>query len=299
MMPAAPQSGILKSTQPIAGLAEIAGPYDAFLLDLWGVLHDGVNAYPGALAALREMKAAGKVIGILSNGPRRAAAVAQRSAELGITPDLYDVIHSSGEETWLALAGRGDDWTAGLGRRCLTIVPPKDSSLLAGLDLELAGSPARADFVLLSGTDRPEETVADYEAQLQTILKHRLPMICANPDLEVVRGNAREICAGAIAARYESLGGPVRYFGKPYPEVYERCLQALGSPPRQRILAVGDSLRTDIAGAARAGLDSLFVVGGIHRTELTASGSFDKARFAGLCERWGAVPRYLTDEFRW
>lgn len=283
----------------IAGLAEIAGNYDAFLLDLWGVLHDGVSAYPGALAALREMKAAGKVIGILSNGPRRAAAVAQRSAELGITPDLYDVIHSSGEETWLALAGRGDGWAARLGRRCLAIVPPKDRSLLDGLDLEAAGDPARADFVLLSGTDRPEETVADYEAPLQAILKHGLPMICANPDLEVVRGDAREICAGAIAARYESLGGQVRYFGKPYPEVYERCLQAMGSPSRQRILAVGDSLRTDIAGAARAGLDSLFVIGGIHRAELTAGGAFDAASFVRLCEDRGAVPRYLIDEFHW
>jgi HAD superfamily hydrolase (TIGR01459 family) len=284
---------------PIAGLAEIAGSYDSFLLDLWGVLHDGVNAYPGALAALREMKAAGKVIGILSNGPRRAAAVAQRSAELGITPDLYDVIHSSGEETWRALAGRGEDWAGRLGRRCLAIVPPKDRSLLDGLDLEPAGDPAQADFVLLSGTDRPEETVTDYEGQLRAIVKQGLPMICANPDLEVVRGNAREICAGAIAARYESLGGQVRYFGKPYPEVYERCLRAMGSPPRQRILAVGDSLRTDIAGAARAGFDSLFVIGGIHRVELTAGGVFDAASFARLCEDRGAVPRYLVDEFHW
>jgi len=299
MTPAAPQSGIPKSTRPITGLAEIAGNYDAFLLDLWGVLHDGVGAHAGALGAARALKAAGKLIGILSNGPRRAAAVAERTAELGITPDLYDVIHSSGEETWQALAGRSGDWVAGLGRRCLPIVPPKDRSLLQGLDLELTDDPARTDFVLLSGTDRPEETVADYEAQLQTILRHGLSMICANPDLEVVRGSAREICAGAIAARYESLGGRVRYFGKPHPEVYRRCLQALGSPHPSRVLAVGDSLRTDIAGAARAGIDSLFVAGGIHRAELTQGGVFDAALFARLCERQGVIPSYLADEFHW
>ena len=284
--------------QTIAGLREIAGAYDVYLLDLWGVLHNGVSAFPAAIAALRELKAAGKHIGILSNGPRRASAVAERSAELGITPDLYDVIHSSGEETWLALSG-GDGWAAVLGRRGLAIVPPKDRSLLTGLDLDWTGDPAAADFALLSGTDRPEETVADYEPLLQQLRARDLPLICANPDLVVVRGEASEICAGAIAARYEALGGMVRYFGKPHPEVYERCLAALGSPPRARILAVGDSLRTDIAGAARAGIDSLFILGGIHAAELIRGNSLDFPALAALCRREGATPRYLSGEFCW
>jgi HAD superfamily hydrolase (TIGR01459 family) len=224
--------------------------------------------------------------------------VAQRSAELGITAGLYDVIHSSGEETWLALRNR-DAWAVGLGRRCLPIVPGKDRSLLDGLDLELVADPAGADFVLLSGTDRPEETVADYESQLQAILPYRLPLVCANPDLEVVRGGVREICAGAIAARYEALGGPVRYVGKPHAEVYGRCLQALGSPPRQRILAVGDSMRTDVAGAARMGIDSLFIAGGIHKAELMNGGKVDTPAFARLAQRYAVQARYLADEFRW
>jgi HAD superfamily hydrolase (TIGR01459 family) len=295
-----PLPHITNTNRPItiAGLAEIAGAYDAFILDLWGVLHDGVAAYPAAIAALRELGASAKPVGILSNGPRRADAVAQRSAELGITPDLYAVIHSSGEETWLALAG-GSGCAAGLGRRCLPIVPPKDRGLLAGLTLDLAADPAGADFVLLSGTDRPEETVVDYETQLQDIRRHNLPMICANPDLEVVRGGVREICAGAIAVRYAALGGEVRYVGKPYPEVYDRCLRALGSPAPSRVLAVGDSLRTDIAGAARAGLDSLFIVGGIHQVELMVDGQFDAALFTRLCEQAGVRPGYLADAFRW
>jgi HAD superfamily hydrolase (TIGR01459 family) len=285
-------------SQTVTGLREIAGAYDVYLLDLWGVLHNGVSAFPAAIAALRQLKAAGKRIGILSNGPRRASAVAARSAELGITPDLYDVVHSSGEETWLALRG-GDGWAAGLGRRGLAIVPPKDRSLLTGLELDWTGDPAAADFALLSGTDRPEETVADYEPLLRQLRARDLPLICANPDLVVVRGDAREICAGAIAARYEGLGGKVRYFGKPYPEVYERCLAVLGSPPRGRILAVGDSLRTDIAGAARAGIDSLFILGGIHAAELIRGNSLDLAAFAALCRREGATPRYLSGEFCW
>ncbi len=255
-------------------------------LDLWGVLHNGVSAFPAAIAAMRELRTAGKRIGILSNGPRRASAVADQAAELGITPDLYDVLHSSGEETRLALNG-GDSWAASLGRRGLAIVPPKDRSLLTGLDLDWTGDPAAADFALLTGTGGPGDTVADYEPLLRQLRARDLPLICANPDLVVVRGNAEEICAGAIAARYEALGGKVRYFGKPYPEVYERCLAALGSPPRGRILAVGDSLRTDIAGAARAGIDSLFILGGIHGAELIRGNSLDLPAVAALCRREG------------
>jgi HAD superfamily hydrolase (TIGR01459 family) len=274
-------------------LVEIAAGYDAYLLDLWGVLHNGVAAFPAAIDAMRKLRKAGKRIGILSNGPRRASAVAQRTAELGIAPDLYDVLHSSGEETWLALRG------AGFGRRALAIVPPKDRSLLDGLDLDWTEDPAAADFALLSGTDRPEETVADYEPLLQRLRAKDLLLICANPDLEVVRGETKEICAGAVAARYEALGGKVRYFGKPYPEVYKRCLAAMGAPPRQRVLAVGDSLRTDIAGAAAAGIDSLFVLGGIHRTELVRGGQPDAAALAALWRRDGPTPRYLSGEFCW
>jgi HAD superfamily hydrolase (TIGR01459 family) len=285
-------------SRTIAGLREIAGAYDVYLLDLWGVLHNGVSAFPAAIAAMRELRGEGKRIGILSNGPRRASAVADQAAELGIAPDLYDAIHSSGEETRLALNG-GDSWAAGLGRRGLAIVPPKDRSLLTGLDLDWTGDPAAADFALLTGTGRPEDTVADYEPMLRQLRARDLLLICANPDLVVVRGNTREICAGAIAARYEALGGKVRYFGKPYPEVYERCLAALGSPPRGRILAVGDSLRTDIAGATRAGIDSLFILGGIHAAELIRGNNLDLLAFADLCRREGATPRYLSGEFCW
>jgi HAD superfamily hydrolase (TIGR01459 family) len=280
----------------IDGLGEVADGYDGFILDLWGVLHDGVRAFPGALDALRRLKQQAKRVAILSNGPRRAAAVAERCGELGIGSELYEFLHSSGEECWLALAeGHGST----TGRRMLPIVPKKDRGLLAGLDLDPVSAPSAADFALLTGTDRPEETVADYRPILEAALAAGLPMLCANPDLEVVRGGVREICAGAIAARYEEMGGRVRYFGKPHRAVYDRCLAALAPLPPARILAVGDSLRTDIAGARGAGLDSLLVVEGIHRDELGAEGGFDAEKLRRLCRRQGCAPRFVVQEFRW
>jgi HAD superfamily hydrolase (TIGR01459 family) len=285
----------------LAGLSEIADGYDGFILDLWGVLHDGHEAYPGAVAALRALRQRGRRIAILSNGPRRAAAVAQRSAELGIMPDLYDYLHSSGEETWRQLRDRRDPFLQSLGRRAFVLMPLRDRGLLDGLDLTLAEAPARADFLLVTGTDRREETVADYEAVLAAAAACDLPMICANPDLEVIHRGVREICAGALAQRYEALGGRVRYYGKPHASVYRACLAGLGIVEPHRLVVVGDSLRTDIAGAAGMGMDSVLVTGGIHAEELAdAAGRHpDGAKLAAICARVGQRPTFALPAFVW
>jgi HAD superfamily hydrolase (TIGR01459 family) len=285
----------------LAGLSEIADGYDGFILDLWGVLHDGHEAYPGAVAALRALRQRRRRIAILSNGPRRAAAVAQRSAELGITPDLYDYLHSSGEETWRQLRDRRDPFLRSLGRRVFALMPPRDRGLLDGLDLTLADAPARADFLLVTGTDRREETVADYEAVLAAAVACGLPMICANPDLEVIHRGVREICAGALAQRYEALGGRVRYYGKPHASVYRACFAGLGIADPHRLITVGDSLRTDIAGAAGVGIDSVLVTGGIHAEELAdaAGGHPDGAKLAAICARAGQRPTFALPAFVW
>src|SRR5262249_22760327 len=145
----------------------------------------------------------------------------------------------------------------------------------AGLDLETATRPGAADFLLATGLASAAETVADYEPVLAEGAAHGRPMLCANPDLEVVRAGVREYCAGALAARYEALGGQVLYVGKPHPAVYRTCLRYVGPIAGSRILAVGDSLRTDVAGAAGVGIDSLFVLGGIHAEELAGAGDSD------------------------
>jgi HAD superfamily hydrolase (TIGR01459 family) len=285
----------------LGGLSAIVDRYDGFILDLWGVLHDGVQPYPGVVNTLQQLKRQGKRAIVLSNGPRRAVSLARRTGEIGITPDLYDELHSSGEETWRLLRERSEPAIAALGRRVFLIVPKRDRDLLDGLDLDVVGSPAAADFLLATGLADAVETVADYEQVLAAGAARGLPMLCANPDLEAVRAGVREFCAGALAARYEALGGSVHYVGKPHPAVYQTCLSHLGSVARSRILAVGDSLRTDVAGAAGVGVDSLLVLGGIHAEELAGAADSrpDPARLAAACARAGRWPTYAVPAFTW
>ena len=166
-----------------------------------------------------------------------------------------------------SLHRRDDPFYRALGRRCLHICSDRDLEIREGLDLEFVNSADDADFILNTGPAGWDDRIEDYAAVLEQSLLRDLPMICANPDLVVMHGAKLALCAGALAKWYEDRGGKVRWHGKPYRSVYDSCLALLGVADRSRILAVGDSLRTDIAGAEAAGLDSLFVVGGIHAAE--------------------------------
>jgi len=244
-------------------VAALAPRYDAFIIDLWGVLHDGVAPYPGALGCLRAL--AGKPVLLLSNAPRRAAATRGGLHRLGFTEDLTTTILTSGEATWQALRDRTDPWFAALGPRLYHLGPPRDRSVFEGLGLTLAADPQAADVLLNTGPDddRDPTDLNTFIPELRACLNAGLKMICANPDLHVIRGGTRILCAGALAEWYAAQGGDVRQIGKPYPDVYARSLALLGVPA-SRVLAIGDSLRTDIAGAQAAGIDSLWVLGGLH-----------------------------------
>ena len=286
----------------LAGLREIAADYDGFILDLWGVLHDGSAPFPGVLDALARLKQAGKRLAVLSNAPRRAALVASRMAEIGIPPELYDHVYSSGEEAWQCLKRRDDPFYAALGWRCYHLGPARDDNMLEGIDLDRVTEIAEAEFILNTGPSWGwEETVADYETLLQAAQARDVPMVCANPDLVVIHEGRAAICAGALAQRYAALGGRVRWHGKPFPSVYETCFSLLGIAERRRILAVGDSLRTDIAGAAAAGIDSVLVTGGIHSDELGAArGELpDRARLSTAMAASGHHPTAVMAHFTW
>ncbi|MFV3130010.1 TIGR01459 family HAD-type hydrolase [Niveispirillum sp. KHB5.9] len=253
----------------IPGLAGIADRYDGFILDLWGVVHDGVKPYDGVVECLSTLRRLGKRVCLLSNAPRRIAAAAAKLTAMGVTPDLYDALYTSGEASFEALRDRGDAWHAALGPKLFHIGPPRDNDVYDSLaDRVRVDSPEAADFVLNTGIDDYDETLADYEPLLRRCLDRGLPMLCANPDLVVVIDKTLVLCAGELARYYEQMGGDVRYHGKPHAPVYRRCFDLLGGVAPSRILAVGDSLRTDVAGANAAGIDSLFITGGIHREEL-------------------------------
>ncbi len=246
------------------GLAPLAGHYDGFILDLWGVLHDGVRAYPGVTDCLARLAALGKRVCLLSNAPRRLGPVAELLAGMGITPDLYHHLVTSGEATFEALAARADPWHAGLGRACLHLGPPHDRALFDDLsDVTLVADPEQAEFVVNTGPSSYDGTPLDYGPVLERCARRGLPMVCANPDLEVMVGSRVVECAGTLARRYRDLGGSVRYHGKPHASVYRRCFDLLGLTDRRRILAIGDTLHTDVAGAAAAGIDAALVTGGI------------------------------------
>ena len=289
----------------LSGLAEVAEGYEAAIVDLWGVLHDGVTAFPAALECVARFKASGRKLAILSNAPRRASAVAARNAELGIGPRHHDHVHSSGEDCWQHLKTRPDAWYRALGRRCLHIGPARDRGLRDGLDLDFVESVEAADFLLNTGAGKPEDRAEDFDPILDPALARGLPMICANPDRVVIRGGRPEICAGAIAERYEEKGGELRYHGKPDPGVFEACLVALGQPERRKVLVIGDSLTTDIAGGRAAGLDCLLITGGIHAAALGVDSGIDSdevpepARLARLCADKGVRPDAVLPVLRW
>jgi len=287
--------------QHLDRFAPLAERYDGFVLDLWGVIHDGVNAFPHAVESLRQLRAAGKRTLLLSNAPRPNHAVQRMMRRMGIDDDLYTDILTSGEAVRRALQSPPDLWWTELGRRVFLLGPERDRPVIEGLDLIDAPTPEAADFVLNTGPDdhRNPSEMAEFEPTLQACMQHRLKMICANPDLVVIRGGVRVLCAGALAARYQELGGDVRSLGKPDPAIYQPVLERLGLPP-ERVLAVGDSLHTDIAGAAGVDLAACWVLDGIHGAALAdGSGGFDLVKVDAAATEAGLDPIATLPRLVW
>ena len=284
----------------VPGLAALAADYDGYILDVWGVMHQGGPAYPEAVACVRRLREAGKRVVFLSNAPRLAHQVETVLNGKGVDDALYDAVVASGDATRRALANRSHPSADGLGTRYHLLGPPWSDDVIDGLGYAPVGDIAEAEFLLGIGLDDGCNTVEAHEPVLQAAAARHLPMICVNPDLVVIRLGVQEPCAGALAARYEELGGRVHYFGKPYSEVYDLALAALGLPPT-RVLAVGDGLATDIAGAAAAGLDSLLITGGLLADALDlAPGEAPGARaLEEACRAVGVRPSKALSTFVW
>ncbi len=275
--------------------APLADEHDGFILDLWGVIHDGVQTYAGAVDCLTRLRAAGRRVVFLSNAPRRAKPVGDGLRAMGVADDLYDGVVTSGEIVHAMLRDRPDPWWRALGNQLYHIGPERDRTVFADLSLEEVSDPANASFVLNTGPDdlaNPADPAA-FDDVLQACCHAGLPMICANPDLEVIRGGARVVCAGTLAQRYGRMGGDVCAVGKPDPAIYGSVLDLLGLA-RHRVLAVGDSLRTDIAGATAARIASAWVLGGIHEEHLGESRERIEAEAAAAgLSPVAALPRFV------
>lgn len=285
----------------LGSFAPLARRYQGFILDLWGVIHDGVTAFPHATVCLERLRDAHKKTLLVSNAPRPNAAVQALMRSMGLTDDLYSAILTSGQAVRSALRNPPDAWWATLGQRVFLLGPDRDRPILEGLPFISVQSPAQANFVLNTGPDdqRNPTHIDGFEDILQACLTHRLPMVCANPDLEVIRGGVRVLCAGALAARYQALGGDVRSLGKPDPAIYDLALELLGIA-QDLVLVVGDALRTDIAGASGVGLASCWVLSGIHAASLARpDGSFDMARAEAEARLAGLAPIATIPRFAW
>jgi HAD superfamily hydrolase (TIGR01459 family) len=249
----------------IPGLAAIADHYDHFIIDIFGVIHDGIEPFPDTIATLRSLKAAGKEICLLSNSPRRANGTAGQLSAMNIGRDLYDHIVTSGETTHEYL--RTELATSTLGKNCWFIDTGYARDIVMGLDLNLVNGPGEADFILNSIPGTQSSDAKALISNLERAVSKKILMICANPDLVVNIGHEQYECAGTFAKLYEDMGGAVLYHGKPHGPVYDRCYDLLGRPDKSRICAIGDSLHTDIAGATNFGIDSILNLAGIHRSD--------------------------------
>lgn len=281
----------------LSGLADVADRYDGYIIDLWGTIHNGVQAYAAAIDVLRRLRARGAPVCLLSNAARSTAAIAARLAGLGIDGDCYDDLVSSGEAT-IAAFRQPDAWHAALGRTYLLIAPDDGEHLLPDLGHTRVEDPNEAAFVLNTGST-PGTDLAHYERMLRARARRSLPMICANPDRFVRIAGRRVMCAGTIARRYEALGGRVRYHGKPDRAIYRACLARMKRPVHA-VLAIGDGLETDIAGAHSMDMDSVLVLGGLHASSLSETGAAPAiGQLQPLFAQSGHSPTYVIPYLRW
>ncbi|HEY8565448.1 MAG TPA: TIGR01459 family HAD-type hydrolase [Beijerinckiaceae bacterium] len=280
------------------GFRHLAERYDVALCDIWGVLHDGIVGFPAAADALRRFRDGGGTVILVSNAPRPGTSVARQLDGFSVDREAYDAIVTSGDLTRAAVAERLDQVVHHLG-------PERDRPVFEGLPCRFDGID-NSDYVVCTGLlDDDVETAEDYRGRLSRMRARNLWMICANPDLVVERGDRLVYCAGALAALYEELGGSVMYAGKPHAPVYEAALATAArlregsavSP--DRVLAIGDAIRTDIAGAVGQGYDALLVARGIHAADLLTDGRLDPERTQAWLQGQPARPTAVTETLVW
>ena len=267
----------------INGLSKIQSKYNTFLIDLWGVIHNGVELYPEAINVLENLNKLGKRFVLISNAPRPSSSVEKYLLNLNMSKKFLKNIFTSGEAALQTLKKNI------YGKHFYHLGPDRDKDLIKGLEKNNT-SLKKCDFILCTGLfDNKITSLKYYEDLLKKYIN--LKMLCTNPDLIVHRGSIKEYCAGSVAAVFEKLGGKVIYFGKPYPDIYNFCIKK-----NESILAIGDNIRTDIIGANRMKLDSLFITGGIHRKEFK---SISIENYDKILQKYEAKTNYYQGKLSW
>ena len=281
----------LRFVEQLRGLVD---GVEVILSDIWGVVHNGLESFPEACEALHTYRQRGGTVILITNAPRPADSVQRQLRKLGVADETYDAIVSSGDLTRNFVADHP-------GKKIFWIGPERDSSIHRGLDAVMAPL-EQADYIICTGLfDDETESAEDYRVMMLQAREHKLPLICANPDIVVERGDRLIYCAGAIAELYRELGGEAIFYGKPHRPIYERAMalaaERRGQPTSlDRVLAIGDSVRTDLTGALGFGIDCLFLTRGIHSEEFEGIDQLDPA---SVKELFGHPPRALMRELKW
>jgi HAD superfamily hydrolase (TIGR01459 family) len=284
----------MTSLRFVERLRDLVDGVEVILSDIWGVVHNGLESFPEACEALHTYRQRGGTVILITNAPRPADSVQRQLRKLGVADETYDAIVSSGDLTRHFVADHP-------GKKMFWLGPDRDSSIYRGLDAVTAPL-EQADYIVCTGLfDDETESAEDYRAMMLQAREHKLPLVCANPDIVVERGDRLIYCAGAVAELYRELGGEVIFYGKPHRPIYERAMalaaERRGRPTSlDRVLAIGDSVRTDLTGALGFGIDCLFLTRGIHSEEFEGIDQLDPA---SVKELFGHPPRALMRELKW
>lgn len=276
-------------------LTQISHLYDYFIFDIWGVIHDGSQAYPGAVEAVSYLRSQNKKICFLSNAPRRSQKAAMTLEKFGIAPDLYDFILTSGEAAYLDLERNQQNGFKDFGKNYFYIGPEKDLDLLDGLNYNIVTHAKDADFALTTGFNEEHSTLEEKLPQIKDAVAYNLPLLCVNPDMLVVKQSGLEmLCAGVIAQEYKRLSGKVFYYGKPHDAVYNLVFKRFNNDT-SKTLAIGDALETDIKGALHAKIDCALITGGILSKVFNVKNGqkADEATVKKVCQEYGLSPHFI------
>jgi len=294
----------INKTKFCAGISDISDGYSGFIIDEWGVLHNGEKFFDGVIECLTELRDRQKQVIILSNSGKRADKNAERLRDLGIPDDLYNDIITSGEITWEGLNNQNDGYFKGIGKKCILINKGDDLSIVEDLEIEVVDDPKAASFLLIAGVDAPLKTIEDYEPLLKQCARYNLKAICANPDSLGMLGAINIFGPGTLAMRYKDFGGIVEYIGKPHSMIFQHCiklLQARDVYPGQTVV-IGDAMAHDILGGVLVNIDTCLVKHGIHSSVFkTCENPAEVDRALNILVRQynNVRPNYLVEDFEW